>query len=85
MTIRTDIRVELDADQVDTYIWEEMDAYQQTELLKWMGRRHALSTHEVERQMCAVKEAFDDFDKNARDRTIKFLESLLGWLKGAEE
>lgn len=83
MTINTDVNVELDSDQVDAYIWNEMDAFQQAELLTWMGRRHALYKHDVERQMCSVKEQFDlCFNEHTRGNTIEFLESLLGWLKG---
>lgn len=82
MRIQTDVKVELDAEQVDAYIWSEMDACQQAELLMWLGRRYVISKPYVETQMYYVKEEFDGYDKATRGRTIKFLEGLLGLLKG---
>lgn len=77
-----DVEVMFDADELESYLWHEMDGTDQAEFLKWLGYRHHGYTPEVERQMLAVKEEFDTFADTTKESTIAFLESLLGWLKG---
>lgn len=77
-----EVEVTFDADELESFMWYEMDADRQAEFLKWLGYRRYHGTHEVERQLLAVKEAFDTFEDSTKERSIAFLESLLGWLKG---
>lgn len=84
MIINTDVKVVLSPDQVDTYIWYEMDAQEQSELLKWLGYRYYGDTGNMEKQLCYISEEFAMYEDFTRERTIKFLESLLGWLKKGE-